>query len=116
MANQHLQNDINYFKKIHFLVKNIAMANQQQVKSNFDKSPHPHSFSIEDLVWYEDFVSLGKTPKLTPKWQGPAKIMEVNNTNARILLANGKSKVLNVMRLKKFFAPATNTPSEQETL
>jgi len=103
-------------QKIHFLVKNIAMANQQQVKSNFDKSAHPHSFSIEDLVWYEDFVSLGKKPKLTPKWQGPAKITEVNDTNARILLANGKSKVLNVMRLKKFFAPAMNTSSEQETL
>jgi hypothetical protein len=46
---------------------------------------------------------------LTPKWQGPAKITEVNDTNARLQLPNGKTKVY-VMRLKKFFAPANNTP------
>jgi hypothetical protein len=39
-----------------------------------------------------------------PKWSGPAKITEINETYARILLLNGKSKVLNVMRLKKFFS------------
>jgi hypothetical protein len=64
----------------------------------------PHSFNIDDLVWYEDFSPLGKYPKLMPKWSGPAKITEINDTNARILLPNGKSKVLNVMRLKKIFA------------
>jgi hypothetical protein len=54
------------------------------------------------LVWYEDFSPLGKNAKLTPKWQGPAKITEINDTNARILLANGKTKILNIMRIKKF--------------
>jgi hypothetical protein len=60
----------------------------------------PHSFNIDDLVWYKDFALLGKNPKLTPKWSGPAKITEFNDTNARILLPNGKTKVPNVMRLK----------------
>ena len=55
---------------------------------------------MDNLVWYKDFALLGKNPKLTPKWSGPAKITEINDTNARILLSNGKSKVLNVMRLK----------------
>jgi len=45
----------------------------------------PHNFEINDLVWYEDFVPLGKNAKLTPKWQSPAKITEINDTNARIL-------------------------------
>jgi hypothetical protein len=63
-------------------------------------------------VWYEDFASLGKNSKLTPKWQGPAKITEINDTNARILLPNGKSKVLNMMRLKKFFSAPSDTNSE----
>jgi hypothetical protein len=58
---------------------------------------YPHSFNIDDLVWYEDFSPLGKNPKLTPKWSGPAKITEVTDTNAKILLPNGKSKMLNVM-------------------
>ncbi len=40
-----------------------------------------------------------KTPNSHPN----AKITEINDTNARILLANGKTKILNVMRIKKFF-------------
>jgi hypothetical protein len=32
----------------------------------------------------------------------------VNDTNARIVLANSKTKILNIMRLKHFFAPEPN--------
>ncbi len=69
-------------------------------------------------MWYEDFVPLGKNPKLTPKWQGPAKITEINDTNSQILLPNSKTKILNVMRIKKFFKPASDgeTVSEQSDL
>ena len=73
------------------------------LKDNFDKKALPHEFKINDLVLYEDFSPLGKNAKLTPKWLGPAKITEINDTNARIQLPNGKSKILNIMRIKKFF-------------
>ncbi len=67
-------------------------------------------------MWYKDFAPLGKNPKLTPKWQGPAKITEINDTNTHILilLPNGKSKVLNVMHLKKFFSEPSDTNSDKE--
>jgi hypothetical protein len=39
----------------------------------------------------------------------------INDTNARILLPNGKSKVLNAMRLKRFFASPSDTNSENDT-
>jgi hypothetical protein len=38
----------------------------------------------------------------------------VNDTNARILLPNGKSKVLNVMRLKNFFADKSGENSDND--
>jgi hypothetical protein len=77
---------------------------------------NPYSRMISDLVWFEDFAPLGKNPKLTPKWQGPAKITEINDTNARLQLPNGKTKIYNIMRLKKFFAPNTqNANSETDT-
>ncbi|MFN9940179.1 MAG: hypothetical protein ACK56I_11975, partial [bacterium] len=57
---------------------------------------------------------MGKNAKLTPKWLGPAKITEINDTNARILLPNGKSKILNIMRIKQFFNQKdTNSENEQ---
>ncbi len=99
-------------QKIRFLAKNISIDQGDKIKNNFDKMAFPHSFRIDDLVWYEDFALLGKNPKLTPKWQGPAKITEINDANARLLLPNGKTKILNVMRIKKFFKPA----SESETV
>ncbi|MFN9938716.1 MAG: hypothetical protein ACK56I_04510, partial [bacterium] len=62
---------------------------------------------------YEDFSPLGKNAKLTPKWLGPAKITEINDTNARIQLPNGKSKIINIMHIKKFFQQK-DTKSENE--
>jgi hypothetical protein len=103
-------------QEIRFLAKNIANDNGAKISDNFDKSAFPHDFNINDLVWFEDVAPLGKTPKLTPKWQGPAKIMEVNDTNARVLLPNGKTKIYNIMRLKKFFAPPTDTTSKKYAL
>jgi hypothetical protein len=95
-------------QKIRFLAKNIASDNGAKIKEQFDKTSFPHNLGINDLVWFEDIAPLGKNPKLTPKWQGPAKITEINDTNARLQLPNGKTKVYNIMRLKKFFAPTTD--------
>jgi hypothetical protein len=33
---------------------------------------------------------------------------EINDTNACVLLSNGKTKIVNVMRLKTFFSPTQN--------
>jgi hypothetical protein len=43
---------------------------------------------------------------------GSSKITEINDANACLLLPNGKTKILNVMCIKKFFKPA----SESETV
>jgi hypothetical protein len=101
-------------QKRRFLAKNIANDNSAKIKDNFDKSAFPHDFKINDLVWFEEFALLGKNPKLTPKWQGPAKITEFNDTNARVLLPNGKTKIYNIMRLKKFFAPSPDSNGDSD--
>jgi hypothetical protein len=119
MVKLRQQKDINYYRK--FVSSLKISGNKNNYKDNFDKNALPHYFKLNDLVWYEDFSPIGKNPKLMPKWAGPAKITEVNDTNARILLPNGKSKVLNVMRLKKFFSDkkaesADSDKSEKEIL
>jgi hypothetical protein len=65
-----------------FLAKNIATDQGEKINSFFDKNALPHDFVINDLILYKDFSPLGKNAKLTPKWQGPAKIMEINDSNA----------------------------------
>jgi hypothetical protein len=65
-------------------------------------------------VWFEDFAPLGKNPKLTPKWQGPAKITEVNDTNSRVQLPDGKTKIYSIMRLKFFFAPTPDSNGDTD--
>jgi hypothetical protein len=103
-------------QKIRFLAKNIAEEQGEKTKDNFDKKALPHEFKINDLVLYEDFSPLGKNAKLTPKWLGPAKITEINDTNARIQLPNGKSKIINIMRIKKFFQQKDKSESENKTV
>ena len=51
----------------------------------------------------------GKNAKLAPKWIGPAKIIDVNDTNARIKTAKGKEKVINVEGLKLFNSSDSST-------
>jgi hypothetical protein len=102
-------------QKICFLAKNIASDSSAKIKDNFDKTALPHDFNINDLVWFEDFAPLGKNPKLTPKWQAPAKITEINNTNARLQLPNRKTNVYNAMWLKKFFVPPANSNNDTDT-
>ncbi len=100
-------------QKIRFLAKNIAADQGEKIKTNFDKSALPHNFEINDLVWYEDFAPLGKNAKLTPKWQSPAKITEINDINARIVLPYGKT---NVMHIKKFFKQQDNSETQNKTV
>jgi hypothetical protein len=45
---------------------------------------------------------LGKNQKLTPKWIGPYKIIDINDNKATIELKPNKFKVINVARLKLF--------------
>ncbi len=73
--------------------------------TEYHNTAMPYSFQKDDPIWYEDFSMTGKKLKLTPKCTGPAKIQEINETNACIILPSGKSKVINLMGLKKFFAP-----------
>jgi hypothetical protein len=100
-------------QKIRFLAKNIAADQGEKIKDNFDKNALPHKLAINDLVWYEDFVPLGKNAKLTPKWQGPAKITEINDSNAQIVLPNGKTKILKCNANQKVFL---NNPKLTQTM
>jgi hypothetical protein len=47
-----------------------------------------------------DFYT-GKNPKLVPSYKGPAEIIDINDTNAKIKIGN-KIKVINMQKLKLF--------------
>ncbi len=62
------------------------------------KPPHIRSSAYTNLRLYEPPLH----PKLVPNWKGPGKILEINDTNAKIKFKN-KIKVLNVAKLKHFY-------------
>jgi hypothetical protein len=57
---------------------------------------------VDQKVWLSDTTALGKNPKLTPKWVGPYKIVDINDNNAKLELKPNKFKVINISRLKAF--------------
>ncbi len=73
-------------------------AEQQGIKykANFDKHSVPHKFSLDQKVWLSDTTALGKNPKLTPKWLGPYKIVDLNENNAKLEIKRNKYKVVNI--------------------
>jgi hypothetical protein len=88
-------------------------AEQQGIKykDNFDKNSAPHNFKIDQKVWLSDTTALGKNPKLTPKWLGPYKIIDLNDNNAKIEIKTNKFKIINISRLKPFKEERGKTPT-----
>jgi hypothetical protein len=62
----------------------------------------PHPFKIGDKVLIANDFDTTKNPKLVPYWKGPGKIIDINDTKAKIKFIN-KIKVLNVTKLKHFY-------------
>jgi hypothetical protein len=57
---------------------------------------------VNQKVWLSDTIVLGKNPKLTPKWVGPYKIIDINHNNAKLEIKPNKFKIINISRLKSF--------------
>jgi len=79
-----------------------AEAQGIKYKQNFDSTTAPHSFKLDQKVWLSDTTALGKNPKLTPKWLGPYKIVDLNDNNAKLEIKTNKFKIVNCSRLKPF--------------
>jgi hypothetical protein len=86
--------------------RQIARKNAEQqglkYKANFDQNAAPHKFKVDERVWLSDTTALGKNPKLTPKWLGPYKIIDLNENNAEIEIKSKKFKIINISGLKAF--------------
>jgi hypothetical protein len=100
-------------EKARQIAKQHTEENQAKYKAQHDKKSQPHDFSIGQRVWYSqtDFLKVNK--KLAPKWIGPATIVEVNASVAKIQLDNHRYKKLNVKRLKHF-VPREEDENESE--
>ncbi len=96
--------------------RQLARQNAEQqglkYKLSFDQTAVPHKFKIDQKVWLSDTTALGKNPKLTPKWVGPYKIVDLNDNNAKIEIKPHKFKVVNISRLKAFEENKNVCPEE----
>ena len=85
---------LNILRKARILAHQHAQRTGQVTKDNFDRNTKAHSLKIGDSVLIKEMNFQGKNAKLAPKWIGPAKITDVNDTNARIKTAKGKKSHL----------------------
>jgi len=72
-------------------------------KDQHDKTAKDHDFSIGQQVWYLQTEFIGKNKKLAPKYLGPATIIDINKSVAKIKTDKNKVEMLNVNKLKHFF-------------
>jgi hypothetical protein len=96
----------------HQLARKNAEQQGLKYKLSFDQTAAPHKFKVDQKVWLSDTTALGKNPKLTPKWVGPYKIIDLNDNNAKIELKPNKFKVINISRLKAFEENKNVCPEE----
>jgi hypothetical protein len=70
----------------------IAHKQGLKYKENFDKHAAPHKFKVDQKAWVSDTTAFCKNPKLTPKWLGTYKIVELNYNNAKLRSNHPNSK------------------------
>ncbi len=64
------------------------MYNALKTKIYYDKNTAWHKFKIGDRVLFSNDFYMGKNPKLAPHFKGPAAIIDINDTNAKIKYGN----------------------------
>jgi len=89
-------------QKARQIAKENINEKQKQYKEQHDKTAKDHKFSIGQKVWYLETNFLGKNKKLAPKYCGPATIIDVNESVAKIKTEKNKVKSINVNKLKLF--------------
>jgi hypothetical protein len=94
----------NLLQKLRQKAHQFATENGEKTKIFFDK-----------VLITNDFY-MGKNPKLAPSFKGPAEIIDINDTNAKVKIGN-KIKVLNVNKLKLFLEEqSSETDTELQDL
>jgi Integrase core domain len=92
---------INLLQKLRAKAHQSATEHGHKSKNTFDKHTVPHKFKIGDKVLISNDFYVSKNPKLAPTYTGPGKIIDINDTNAKVKL-NNKIKILNVNKFKLF--------------
>jgi len=90
-------------QKARQIAKENIEEKQIQYKEQHDKKAKDHDFSIGQQVCYMQSEFLGKNRKLAPTYIGPASIIEINKSVAKIKMDKNKVKTLKVNKLKHFF-------------
>ena len=90
-------------QKARQIAKEHIEEKQEIYKKQHDKKAKDHDFSIGQQVWYLQTEFIGKNKKLAPKYIGPATIIEINKSVAKLKTDKNKVKTLNVNKLKHFF-------------
>jgi hypothetical protein len=49
---------------------------------HFDKNTNGHKFKIGDKLLFSNNFYMGRNPNLAPNYKEPAKIININDTNA----------------------------------
>ena len=78
------------------------MKNKKQ-KDSLTKTPVTVNVKSVIKCFTQKLISLVKTKKIAVKWTGPVLIMKIKDDVVIIKLASGKTKPININRLRKFW-------------
>jgi len=101
-------------QKARQIAKENISEKQKQYKEQHDKTAKDHKFSIGQKVWYLETNFLGRNKKLAPKYCGPATIIDVNESVAKIKTEKNKLKTITVNKLKLFQDSEADATTEAE--
>ena len=84
------------------LAKQNSKEAPYKAQKDYDKKAEPHSFVRDQLVLLEDRYFAGRNKKLSPRFTGPHRIIELKGETDAIIkmLSSGRKTSVHVNRLK----------------
>ena len=89
------------FQQVRQLAYHNNMAYRDAYLAHANKHSVPHRFYVGQFVYLRQGPAIGTNPKLSHQFSGPHKILRlIFDTDAEILLSNGRHVIVHVSRLK----------------
>ena len=94
------------------IANKFSESEKVKAKKYFDKNTSDSDLKVGDKVLYSETDFVGKNKKFAAKWTGPVSIVKIKGDVVIIKLASGKTKPININRLRKFWEQDTSREGE----
>ena len=114
------EQDVDEFQHRLTLARKLAVEENEDARNSYEQQYNKNvkiaNFHVGQQVLLNEFNTLHKNKKLSPKFSGPHVITKlIHNTNVELKLQNGRLTIVHVNRIKPFLYDTPSDPDNSDS-